>query len=449
MSSLQHVNPTVRGIRVSPQSVLQSLAVRISQEVTQGVPKPFKQVIDVSSGDPHKSGLKPMSFLRQVLAVCVYPELLNNEGLSLDVRLRAQRLLEACDGGSVGSYGQSSGVPHVKQSIVEFISRRDAGVSSNTEHIFISPGSQVALRIIVILLARGEEETQSAVLTPMPCPHTLPMLVEEAGVKLVPYHLIEEQGWAVDLDELHRALKAARGRYEPRAMYISNPGNPTGHVQDRKSIEEVIQFAAAERLLLLVDEVYQDSVYGPDKEFISYKKVLSEMNSEYSETVELISFHSLSSTCMGECGLRAGYMEMVNMDPEVKHTVYNMRSAHAPVTGQLALELMINPPTPGEPSYDKYTQEILLIQATLSQNARRAWQFLNDLPWMSCQPAMGGIYLYPRLHLPSELIEQAKMLGMEADVLYCQKLLEEEGVCLGAGSENGQDDQRYHVRYSC
>lgn len=108
-----------------------------------------------------------------------------------------------------------------------------------------------------------------------------------------------------------------------------------GHVQDRKSIEEVIRFAAVEKLILLVDEVitncmfrlgfdsvtvirlltesfliylflssalqvYQDTVYGQDREFISYKKVLFDMGKEYSQTVELISFHSLSSACMGE-----------------------------------------------------------------------------------------------------------------------------------------------------
>uniref|UniRef100_A0A8C9XYP0 alanine transaminase n=1 Tax=Sander lucioperca TaxID=283035 RepID=A0A8C9XYP0_SANLU len=403
MSSLQLVNPRVRGIRRSPHSGLQSL----------GAQKPFKEVIDVSSGDPHKAGVKPISFVRQVLAVCLHPQLMKNKTLPLDVRLRAQRLLEVCDGGSVGSYTASSGMPHVKQSIAEFIMRRDAGVPSHAEDIFISAGSQR-------LLASGEGETQTGVLTPRPCPHTLPPLLDEAGVTLVPYQLMEDRGWAVDLDELHRALKTTRGRCEPRAIYISNPGNPTGHVQDRKSIEEVIRFAAAERLLLLVDEVYQDSVYGQEKEFISYKRVLFEMDKEYSETVQLVSFHSISSACMGECGLRAGYMEQVNMDPEVTQFVDTMlcTDISTPVTGQLALDLMVNPPKPGDPSYDTYTQEILLTLATLSQNAQRVQEFLKDLPGMSCQPAMGGIYLYPCLHLPSEIIEKAKVRNVTRTFMF-------------------------------
>ncbi|XP_063748297.1 alanine aminotransferase 2-like isoform X2 [Eleginops maclovinus] len=418
MSSLKHVNPTVKGIKESAHSVLQSLAAHVTQEIAQ------------------------------VLAVCLHPELLGNKTLPLDVRLRAQRLLEVCEGGSVGSYTDSSGIPHIRQSIADFIIRRDVGVPSYANNVFISAGSQKGLMVILKLLASGEGDTQTGVLTPMPCPHTLPTLLDDAGMTLVPYQLMEDQGWAVDLSELHRALKCGRGHCNPRAIYISNPGNPTGHVQDWKSIEEVIRFAAAERLLLMVDEVYQDSVYGQGKEFLSYKRVLFEMGKEYSETVELVSFHSLSSACMGECGLRAGYMELVNMDPEVMYFVDTMlcTDISTPVTGQLALDLMVKPPKPGDHSYDTYTQEILLIRATLSQNAQRAHEFLNDLPGMSSQPAMGGIYLYSRLHLPSDIIQKAKIVEVEADVLYCQMLLEEEGVFLGAGCQNGETTGNHYLR---
>uniref|UniRef100_A0A3P8TRM6 alanine transaminase n=1 Tax=Amphiprion percula TaxID=161767 RepID=A0A3P8TRM6_AMPPE len=345
------------------------------------------------SGDPHRAGMKPVSFVRQVLAACLYPE------------LRAQRLLEACDGGSVGSYTASSGLLHVRQ------------IPSCTKNVFISSGSQ---KIIVRLLASGEGEIQTGVLTPMPCPHTLPTLLDEGEVALVPYRLVEERGWAVDLDELHRAVTTARGRCQPRAIYISNPGNLTGHVQSRESIEEVIRFAAAEGLLLFVDEVF---LYPS---FISYKRVLFEMGKEYAETVELVSSHSLSCSCIAECGQRAGYMEIVNMDPEVMHF--------------LALDLMLNPPKPGDPSYDTHTQT-LLTRTTLSQNAQRALELLSDLPGISCQPAMGeSTFIHVCIyHLSLHSYIPVSLLSWY--VLYCQKLLEEEGVFVGAGHHETKNDR--------
>ncbi|XP_020510875.2 alanine aminotransferase 2-like isoform X1 [Labrus bergylta] len=446
MTSMQQVNPRVLGIR--EPSKLQSLAACVTQEIRQGAKKPFKKVIDVSSCDPHRAGMDPVSFVRQVLAVCLYPELPEDKSLPLDVRQRAQTLLGACEGRSVGSYSTTScGLPLVQKSVAEFITSRDGGVKSRLEDIILCGGSQKAVSMVLHLMASREGRTQTGVLTPAPCPHTLPALLEMCGVKQVPYHLIEDQGWAVDLNEMQRALKAARGHCEPRAIYISNPGNPTGHVQDRETMEELIRFVAAEGLVLLAEEVYQDSVFGHDKEFLSYKKVLFDMGKELSETVELVSFHSLSSPCIGECGLRGGYMEIINMEPEVTKHLKRMPGPYSPpVLPQLALQLMVNPPTPGELSYQTYSQEILHIKKTLSQNAQRAHEFLNALPGMTCQPAMAGVFLFPCLHLPTEMIEEAKMLGVKADVLYCQRLLEEEGVCLGAGCENGQEDQNYHIR---
>lgn len=47
-------------------------------------------------------------------------------------------------------------------------------------------------------------------------------------------------------------------------------------------------------------QVYQSNVYGRGPEFHSYKKVLSEMGSPYSDTVELASFNSASKGLLGE-----------------------------------------------------------------------------------------------------------------------------------------------------
>lgn len=56
-------------------------------------------------------------------------------------------------------------------------------------------------------------------------------------------------------------------------------------------------------------------------------------------------------------------------------------------------------------------KETLLTRATLVQNSQQALKLLNDLPGMSCRPAMGGIYLYPRLDLPAEIKEQANVVN--------------------------------------
>lgn len=56
------------------------------------------------------------------------------------------------------------------------------------------------------------------------------------------------------------------------------------------------------------------------------------------------------------CGLRGGYVELVNLDPAVLKNIYKLFSKDncAPVLGQIALDLMTNPPQPGDPSYPLY-----------------------------------------------------------------------------------------------
>lgn len=56
------------------------------------------------------------------------------------------------------------------------------------------------------------------------------------------------------------------------------------------------------------------------------------------------------------CGFRGGYMEVINMDPEVKAQLTKLVSVRLcpPVPGQALLDLVVNPPQPDEPSYTTF-----------------------------------------------------------------------------------------------
>ena len=50
-----------------------------------------------------------MTYLRQVMALCAYPELMNSDMFPLDAKDKAKKLLKDCGGGSVGAYTDSAG----------------------------------------------------------------------------------------------------------------------------------------------------------------------------------------------------------------------------------------------------------------------------------------------------------------------------------------------------
>ncbi|RXM29658.1 Alanine aminotransferase 2 [Acipenser ruthenus] len=238
--------------------------------------------------------------LKQVLALCTYPDLLNDNKFPEDAKERARRILQACGGGSIGAYSASQGIECVRQDVAQYIERRDGGIPSDPNNIYLSTGASDAIVTLLKLLVSGEGRSRTGVLIPIPQYPLYSAALSELGAVQVNYYLDEENCWALDVQELRRAVTAARQHCQPKVLCIINPGNPTGQVQSRKCIEDVIRFAAEEKLFLMADEVYQDNIYAQGCQFHSFKKVLYEMGPEYCNTVELASFHSTSKCYMGD-----------------------------------------------------------------------------------------------------------------------------------------------------
>ena len=47
----------------------------------------------------------------------------------------------------------------------------------------------------------------------------------------------------------------------------------------------------------------------------------------------------------------------------------------------------------------------------------------NALEGMSCQPAEGAMYLFPKIEMPKRAEEEAEKRGKKADVMYALDLL--------------------------
>ena len=65
-------------------------------------------------------------------------------------------------------------------------------------------------------------------------------------------------------------------------------------------------------------------------------------------------------------------------------------------------------------------QEILTNRTTLTENALQARDSLASLPGMSCQPALGGVYVYPCVDIPAGVLERAKVSTVQHSSLGIQ-----------------------------
>lgn len=203
-----------------------------------------------------------------------------------------------------------------------------------------------------------------------------------------------------------------------------NPGNPTGAIFTRKCIEKLFRFAHSKRLVVLADEVYQENIYTDKKKFVSFRKVLSELPEEIANSVELVSFHSCSKGFLGECGIRGGYAEMHNIDPDVMAILRKQKSIYkgANTVGQIMMDLKVRPPSLDDctkATVDKYNGEVEKLLTELKTKASILENDLRTMKNMYTNPIEGAMYGFPRVDLPKKFIEEAKSLGRAPDAHYC------------------------------
>ena len=217
----------------------------------------------------------------------------------------------------------------------------------------------------------------------------------------------ESKNWGTDLNVIKEACKKAQAEgIDVRAIVIINPGNPTGGILSEEDIRATIEFAAQEKLVLMADEVYQTNVFVG--KFYSFKGVLANMQKEHPgkfDTVELASLHSTSKGMVGECGHRGGYFELTGFDKEVQEQIYKFVSITlcAPVVGQCLVEMMVNPPKEGEPSYELYKKEFDDIFHGLQKRATALYEAFKQMEGVECEnPQVGRSLETPVPSLPSQ-----------------------------------------------
>jgi len=443
--SIENINQNIRNLEYAVRGPLVIRAVQLAREIEQGEKKPFVSVIRANIGDCHAMNQKPLTFYRQVLACASKPELMETDhSLPEDVKTRVRDLLHACGGQSVGAYSDACGIELIRRQCANYIEKRD-GISADWKNIFLTTGASEVVKTILSFVNNSRIDGQPVgVMIPIPQYPLYSATICELGMHQVSYYLDEERDWRLDLEELERAYASESSKCDIRVLVVINPANPTGAVLSRENICQVIEFAVRHNLLIIADEVYQHNIWADDAQFHSFKRCMSDMNVKS----ELVSMMSASKGYMGECGLRGGYGEMVNFEPEVQAVFYKLLSARlcSSVLGQITMSCVVNPPEKGEPSYELFINEKEKILADLKAKAKLVADTFNSIEGIRCNKVAGAMYAFPQIYLPEKSIKAAEEAGQKPDFFYLMALLEEAGICVVPGSGFGQRPGTFHFR---
>lgn len=411
---------------------------------------PFDRIILANIGNPQQLDQKPLTWYRQVLCLLQYPTLLHNppSDFPADVVERAKTLHSNV--GSLGAYSHSQGAIHIRKSVAKFIEERDGlEFPANPKDIFLTSGASAAVQYLLQLFSNSPKLSY---LIPIPQYPLYTATITLNNARPIGYFLDESNHWSTDPAEIRQLIKE-NADFDIKALVVINPGNPTGAILAREDIVEICKIAAENGIVVIADEVYQENVFKG--EFISVRKVLKELQRDFPgkyDKVQLASLHSTSKGVSGECGQRGGYMELVGFKPEVQDVIFKLALINlcSVVLGQVLMELMINPPKKGDPSYELYHKETQGIHKDLMHRATQLYKSFLEMEDIECNKPMGAMYLFPSLKFTKEkypkLFEEAEKTGAIIDEVYCIELLENTGICCVPGSGFGQKPDTYHVR---
>ncbi|XP_004345426.2 alanine aminotransferase [Capsaspora owczarzaki ATCC 30864] len=445
------INRQVNAAEYAVRGEIPIRAEQLATELKQNAASlPFKQITRCNIGNPQELQQKPLTFFRQICALLEYDDLLHERNhahvaslFPADAIARARSM--RANIASMGAYTHSQGLKFIRDNVANFITARDNVGPADPNDIFLTNGASDGVKTAMQMLIQNRN---SGIMIPIPQYPLYSATLSLLDGTPVPYYLDEEKGWDLSIDELSRSIAEARAQnVDVRALVVINPGNPTGGVLSMESMRGIVELCHREHLVLLADEVYQTNVYQDQRPFVSFRKVLKSMGPEFSN-VELISFHSVSKGFIGECGKRGGYMEMIGIDAYVREQIYKVASISLcpNVQGQVIVDLMVNPPKEGEPSYELYARERDQILGSLKDRSLFLVDTFNKMEGVTCQPAQGAMYTFPQIRLPKKAVEAAKAAGKAPDSFYCMALLEATGVSVVPGTGFKQREGTYHFR---
>jgi hypothetical protein len=159
-----------------------------------------------------------------------------------------QGILEALANPQALSYTPDPhGLLPARQAVASYYTER--GITLDAGQIFLTTSTSEAYSYVFRLLA----DPGDAILAPQPSYPLFEFLAGLNDVRVMPYPLIYDQGWQIDLPTLEKRLEA-----RARAILVVHPNNPTGSFVRRRELAELLAYCRDQDVALVADEVFVD-----------------------------------------------------------------------------------------------------------------------------------------------------------------------------------------------
>jgi aspartate/methionine/tyrosine aminotransferase len=185
-------------------------------------------------------------------------------------------------------YTESQGSPALRKEICKLYA------TIQPEDVLVHSGAEEA----IYLFMHAMLEENDHVIVHAPHYQSLSEVAKGLGCQISPWLAREENGWALDLDELRHLMRSTT-----KAIVVNTPHNPTGYLMSRADFDELHKIVQENNLLLFCDEVYRESEYDSADRLPA--------GCDYGEHAVSL---GVTSKTYGLAGLRIGWIATKNKD---------------------------------------------------------------------------------------------------------------------------------------
>ena len=303
-------------------------------------------------------------------------------------------------------YGPAAGLPELRQTIADYVSRT-RGVPVSSDEVVVVPGGKPIIFFTILALIEAGDE----VIYPNPGFPIYESMINYSMGKAIPIPLREERDFSVDVKELASLITD-----RTRLIILNSPHNPTGGVLTKKDVYAIAEAIGDRNIMVLSDEIYSRLIFeGEDFSIMSVPGFKE-------RTILLDGF----SKTYAMTGWRMGYGVMrPDLATQIARLNTNSISCTASFTQVAGIEALRG----DQSSVDKMNAEF----------KRRRDVFvagLNKIKGFSCRLPKGAFYAFPNITKTGWASKQ-----------LADALLEQAGVACLSGTAFGEYGEGY-LRFS-
>jgi aspartate aminotransferase len=303
-------------------------------------------------------------------------------------------------------YGPSAGLPTLRQTIADYVSRT-RGVKTVPEEVVVVPGGKPIIFFTMLALIDAGDE----VIYPNPGFPIYESMINYVGGRAVPVQLREDLDFSLDVTELATLVTE-----RTKLIILNSPQNPTGGVMVRKDVEQLAKLIGDRNIMVLSDEIYSRLLFEGEHFSIMSVPGMQE------RTILLDGF----SKTYAMTGWRMGYGVMrADLAAHITRLMTNSNSCTASFTQMAGIEALRG----DQGSVDQMCAEFKRRRDVFVSG-------LNKIKGFSCRMPKGAFYVFPNI----------RNTGWKSKPL-ADALLEQAGVAALSGTAFGEFGEGY-LRFS-